>query len=194
MKQNNLSRLRLLVLCALFAALTAVLAQIILPVGPIPFNLAMLGAFLAGMLLPPVWAAGSMLVYLVMGFIGIPVFAGLAGGPGILFGKTGGYILGYCCIAFCTAISVQHGVLQTKGRRAILFAALGMGVGLVICYALGTAWFMLLTQSNFATALTLCVLPFVVPDIAKGVGAYALGCVLEKRLSRMGFSVRGGKI
>ena len=62
-----------LVLTALFAALTAVLAQIQLPIGPVPFNLAVFGAFLAGMLLAPAWAAASMGVYMLLGAVGIPV-------------------------------------------------------------------------------------------------------------------------
>ena len=83
-----------LVLAALFAALTAVLAQIQLPIGPVPFNLAVFGAFLAGMLLAPAWAAASMGVYMLLGAVGIPVFAGFMGGPAVLLSKTGGYVIG----------------------------------------------------------------------------------------------------
>lgn len=78
-----------LVLTALFAALTAVLAQIQLPIGPVPFNLAVFGAFLAGMLLEPAWAAASMGVYMLLGVVGIPVFAGFMGGPCGAFGQDG---------------------------------------------------------------------------------------------------------
>ena len=89
---------------ALLAALTAVLAQVQLPIGPVPFNLAVLGAFLAGMLLRPAWAACAMGVYMALGLIGIPVFAGFVGGPAVLAGKTGGYVLGYVCIAWCLSL------------------------------------------------------------------------------------------
>ena len=94
---------------ALLAALTAVLAQLQLPIGPVPFNLAVLGAFLAGMLLRPAWAVCSMCVYMALGVIGIPVFAGFLGGPAVLVGKTGGYVLGYVCIAWCTAMARRFG-------------------------------------------------------------------------------------
>ena len=108
---------------ALLAALTAVLAQVQLPIGPVPFNLAVLGAFLAGMLLRPAWAACAMGVYMALGLIGIPVFAGFVGGPAVLAGKTGGYVLGYVCIAWCTAMARRFG-------RLWLMAA-GMALGLV---------------------------------------------------------------
>lgn len=145
---------------ALLAALTAVLAQVQLPIGPVPFNLAVLGAFLAGMLLRPAWAACAMGVYMALGLIGIPVFAGFVGGPAVLAGKTGGYVLGYVCIAWCTAMARRFGRLW--------LTAAGMALGLVLCYALGTAWFMGMTGTGLGPSLAFCVWPFVVPDICKG--------------------------
>ncbi|MEG1744447.1 MAG: biotin transporter BioY [Ruthenibacterium sp.] len=170
---------RNLVLCALFAALTAVLAQIQLPIGPVPFNLAVLGAFMAGMLLSPAWAACSMGVYLALGVIGVPVFAGFMGGPAVLFGKTGGYVLGYIAIALCTALAL-------KLTDQAWLIALAMAGGLVICYVLGTAWFMAVTGADLASSLAWCVLPFVLPDLAKVVCAYLLGKLLQVRLAKAG--------
>ncbi len=103
---------------ALFAALTAVLAQIQLPIGPVPFNLAVFGAFLAGMLLEPAWAAASMGVYMLLGAVGIPVFAGFMGGPAVLLGKTGGYVIGYIFIALATALAVKR-----SGKLPVIGAA-----------------------------------------------------------------------
>lgn len=167
-----------LVLTALFAALTAVLAQIQLPIGPVPFNLAVLGAFLAGMMLEPLWAGASMLVYMLLALIGVPVLAGFAGGPGILFGKTGGYVLGYLFIALLTALAAKSG-------KAFV-TALGMLAGLAVCYALGTAWFMAVTGTSLAKSLAWCVWPFIVPDVCKGVCAYALGRLVSARLAKAG--------
>ena len=166
-----------LVLMALFAALTAVLAQIMLPLGPVLFNLAVLGAFLAGMLLPPSAAAGSMLVYFLMALVALPVLAGFTGGPGVLFGSTGGYVVGYLCIALATAWGARRGLRQT---------VLGMAVGLALCYALGTAWFMAVTGGGLAESLGWCVLPFLLPDAVKGAGALMLGRVLNDRLAKAG--------
>lgn len=171
--------MRDLCLTALFAALTAVLAQIQLPIGPVPFNLAVLGAFLTGMLLKPLWAACSMLVYLLLGLIGVPVFAGFVGGPAILFGKTGGYVLGYLLIALFTSLAVNR-------TQHILWIALAMAAGLLACYTLGTLWFMTVTGSGLVESLGWCVLPFLVPDIAKGVLAFAAGRLLRGRLAKAG--------
>lgn len=167
---------RTLVLTALFTALTAVLAQIQLPLGPVPFNLAVFGAYLAGMMLPQLSAAGSMLIYLMLAFIGVPVLAGFTGGPGILFGKTGGYVLGYVLIAFCTAVAAK------KGKTIV--TAMGMLLGLFGCYALGTIWFMVITGTGLGQSLAWCVFPFIIPDIGKAVCAYLLGKVLSKRLTQ----------
>ena len=147
-----------LVLTALFAALTAVLAQIQLPIGPVPFNLAVFGAFLAGMLLEPAWAAASM---------------------GVLLGKTGGYVIGYIFIALATALAVKR-----SGKLPVIGAA--MLAGLLICYGFGTAWFMAVTGADLVSALGWCVLPFIVPDVCKGVLACVLGRLLAGRLAKAG--------
>ena len=168
-----------LVLTALFAALTAVLAQIQLPIGPVPFNLAVFGAFLAGMLLEPAWAAASMGVYMLLGAVGIPVFAGFMGGPTVLLGKTGGYVIGYIFIALATALAVKR-----SGKLPVIGAA--MLAGLLVCYGFGTAGFMAVTGADLVSALGWCVLPFIVPDVCKGVLACVLGRLLAGRLAKAG--------
>lgn len=168
-----------LVLTALFAALTAVLAQLQLPIGPVPFNLAVFGAFLAGMLLEPAWAAASMGVYMLLGAVGIPVFAGFMGGPAVLLGKTGGYVIGYIFIALATALAVKR-----SGKLPVIGAA--MLAGLLVCYGFGTAWFMAVTGADLVSALGWCVLPFIVPDVCKGVLACVLGRLLAGRLAKAG--------
>ena len=164
-----------LVLTALFAALTAVLAQIQLPIGPVPFNLAVFGAFLAGMLLEPAWAAASMGVYMLLGAVGIPVFAGFMGGPAVLLGKTGGYVIGYIFIALATALAVKR-----SGKLPVI------GAAMLVCYGFGTAWFMAVTGADLVSALGWCVLPFIVPDVCKGVLACVLGRLLAGRLAKAG--------
>lgn len=180
MKTKNTTQL--LVLTALFTAITAVLAQIQLPFGPVPFSLAVLAVFVTGMLLPPLWACISMFVYMVLGVIGVPVFANFGAGPAALFGKTGGYVIGYFAIALCTSLAVKY-----SGK--VLIIALAMLAGLVICYAFGTAWFMFVTGSGLAASLAWCVFPFILPDIAKAVCAYLLGRALSARLASAGLAV-----
>lgn len=169
------------VLTALFAAVTAVLAQIQLPIGPVPFNLALFGMFLAGMLLTPAWAACSALLYLLLGIIGIPVFAGFRGGPAVLLGSTGGYLVGYLFVALCTSLA-QH----RSGRLPVVAA--GMVLGIAICYSFGTAWYMTLSGASPGTALGWCVLPFLLPDLGKAALAFAVGRMLAARLRAAGLA------
>ena len=83
---------RSLVLCALMAALTAICSQIQIPLPMVPINLALFAVHLSGALLGWKYGALSMVVYALLGVIGVPVFAGFGSGPAVLFGKTGGYI------------------------------------------------------------------------------------------------------
>ncbi len=175
MSTKTKNKTKYMVLCALFAALMAVLSQIIVPIGPVPFNLGVLGAFLCGIILPPLWASVSMLVYVLLALIGMPVLAGMQGGIGALFGPTGGYVIGYIAVAFLTSFGIN------KFKFMFLHMAL-MLLGLIVCYALGTAWFMLLTQNTLATSLAYCVTPFIIPDIFKLLLSYFFGKTIKKGL------------
>jgi len=172
--KNTQTRTRSMVLAAVLAAATAILAQIMLPIGPVPFNLALLGVFLAGCLLPVGWAVASIAVYVLLGVFGIPVFAGFSGGPAVLAGPTGGYIVGYLFVALLSALAVRSGKLAVS--------ALGMIAGLIVCYALGTGWFMIATGRGLGESLMLCVVPFLLPDLAKGALALLVSRAVKARL------------
>lgn len=174
MEHSNL-RTRSMVGAAVLAAMTAVLSQIVLPIGPVPFNLAVFGAYLTGCLLTPDRAFGSIGVYLLMGLIGLPVFAGFSGGPSVFFGPTGGYLIGYLFLAFLTSLAVH----RSGKLRWILPAML---VGLLLCYLFGTVWFMVVTGTGLIESLMLCVIPFVIPDLCKAVAALLLMRALRARL------------
>ena len=96
-------------LCALFAALTAILSQISIPLPftPVPINLAMVSVFMAGALLGAKRGAISQVVYVIIGIIGVPVFASFTAGIGIVVGPTGGYIAGYIVAAIIVGIIVK---------------------------------------------------------------------------------------
>ena len=172
--EHTVKKTRELVLASLMTAATAVLAQIMLPIGPVPLNLAVLGAYLAGCLLEPAWALASMAAYLLLGAFGLPVFAGLSGGPAVLAGPTGGYIVGYLLIALFTALAAKRG--------GTLLISAAMAAGLLACYALGTGWFMVVTGRGLAESLALCVLPFVIPDACKAAAALLLSRAVRARL------------
>ena len=168
-----------LALCAVFAALTAVCSQIQIPLAVIPINLALFSVHLCAALTEKRYAALSMTVYLLMGLVGLPVFVGFQGGAGVLFGRTGGYIIGYVASAYVTAL------LMEKLGRAWWQAALFMALGVLACYTLGTAWYMVLTKSPLWLSLSYCVFPFLPGDAVKIALAVLLAGRLEKPLKRV---------
>ena len=177
---NGLSARRL-ALCALFAALTAVCAQVTIALpGLVPISLSLLPVLLCGALLPWTDAVLAMGVYLLMGLFGLPVFSGLAGGPAKLFGVTGGYILGYLP---CAAVT---GLLCARREAGWLRLALAMAAGTLVCYAFGTVWFMALRHTALWPSLTACVLPFLPFDALKIALAAVLSLRLRPVLRRMG--------
>lgn len=163
-----------LVLAALMTALTAVCAQVQIPLPAVPLSLATLGACLCGALLPPRFAALAMAAYVLLGAIGVPVYAGFAAGPSVLFGPTGGYLFGYIPLAVTVSL-----ILRRTGR-SFPALALAMAAGTAICYALGTAWFMAVTGTGLSAAVVSCVLPFLPSDGAK----IALAATLAMRLNK----------
>ncbi|SCJ77870.1 Biotin ECF transporter S component BioY [uncultured Clostridium sp.] len=166
---------RTLILCAIFAALTAVFSQIAIPLPMVPINLAMLAVFIAGGVLGPWVGALSQVVYVLLGAVGLPVFSQFTGGLGIIVGPTGGYIAGYVVAALITGLTVQKWCSP-------LPLALGMVAGMAACYALGTAWFMVVTGSALGAALMTCAVPFLIGDAVKIAVAAALSPRLRREL------------
>ena len=174
------ARLHKMVGCALFAALTAVCSQLAIPMPwGVPSNLALFAVYMAGTMLGPVWGAASQLVYLLLAAVGVPVMAGMQGGPAVLLGKTGGYVLGYIFAALITAL-----ISKALGRK-FWSLCVAMVVGCAACYVLGTIWFMTLTGADLASALGWCVLPYLPGDAIKIVLAAVLTLQLDKRMPRV---------
>lgn len=154
-----------LTLAALFAALTAVGAQIHaqLPFTPVPIVLSNFFALLAGLVLGPRLGATSQVVYVLLGAVGVPVFAGPSGGPRVLFGPTGGYLFGFILAA------VAAGALRgprPDAPRAVLAAA----VGAALIYAAGVLWLAFVIGMGLRHAFAVGVLqPFLVGDAVKVV-------------------------
>ena len=174
MTANRLGSTRSIILMAEMAALTAVCSQIMIPLTPIPANLALLAVFLTGGLLGAKRASLTMTAYLLLGTFGVPVFSGFRSGPGALFGPTGGFLFGYLGAAYLT------GLLSRKAENKTARYILPMTAGLIVCYGMGTAWFMILTNRTFVEALLICVVPFLPGDAVK----IAVAAVLSSRLKR----------
>ncbi len=165
-----------LVYIAVGAALLAVCAWISIPL-TVPFTMQTFGVFFVLSALGGKRGTCSILVYILLGAIGVPVFAQFSSGLGILLGNTGGYILGFLLTG---AIYIVMTKLLGE-KLPVRIAALVLG--LAVCYAFGTAWFMYLyTKANGAvtlgTVLSWCVIPFVIPDLVK----LALAVVISARL------------
>lgn len=164
-----------MVRCALFAALLAVCSQIIIPLPMISISLALFAVHLAGAVLGPRWGTAAVLVYVLLGVCGAPVFQGFRAGPAVLFDKTGGYILGYVLDAWIAGLWARR-----VGQSLPLLCA-GMALGTAVCYAFGTAWFMVLTGTGLWASLSYCVIPFLPGDAVKIGLAAALTRALARR-------------
>lgn len=182
------AQIRAAVLCGLFAAFTAVFSQISLPIGPVPISCSLIAVYLAGLFLPVKTAALSQLVYLLLGIVGVPVFAGFQSGAARLAGPTGGYLLVFPVIALILSLAmiIYDKKLARKplaARAAYIVGA--MLVSLIVCYAAGTAWFTVFSGSTFQKAMRLTVVPFIAGDIAKIVLCTVITLSARERLQKL---------
>ncbi|MGN1277446.1 MAG: biotin transporter BioY [Floccifex sp.] len=153
-----------LVYIALMAVCIGLIAPLSIPVGEIPISLATFMVMVAGIWLG--WKKGCIAValYILLGCIGLPFFAGYKSGFAVLFGTTGGYIIGYIALAFFAGLKVNKSWMRI----------VNMVIGTFILYVIGTIWFMILTKMNLMTSLLYCVIPFLLGDALKIVLAYLL--------------------
>ncbi|MBQ9459886.1 MAG: biotin transporter BioY [Oscillospiraceae bacterium] len=172
-----------LVYIAVCAALMALCSWISIPaVAPLPpFTLQTFAAFLIVLLLGGRRGTLAMLVYILLGAIGLPVFSHFRGGIGVLLDTTGGYIVGFLFIGLIYRAAER----VSDGRTVQKLAALVLG--LLVCYAFGTAWFMVVYARKsgpvgLSAALSWCVLPFIIPDLVKLALAWSLAVPLKKQV------------
>ena len=153
-------KIRRMARCAIFAALLTLCGWISIPMGDIAVTLQTFGVFLTLGLLGGKWGTAAIGVYLVMGAVGLPVFSGFRGGLGVLLGATGGYMVGF----LLTGLAYWLVTALFRGRGGFW----GCLLGLVLCYAAGTAWFCLVwlkgEELSLWAVLVRCVLPYLVPD------------------------------
>lgn len=173
MKTRNLA------LTAMFTALTMVLGPlvIVLPFTPIPISLAMIPIYLCGALLPKQNAFTAMVVYLLLGTAGLPVFSQFRSGLGVLLGPTGGFLLAYPVMAFLIAL-----LLEKLPDHKFYSLPIAFFPALLLCYAFGFLMFMAISHVSAAKALTLTVFPFIPLDIVKIAFSAAVAMALKKAL------------
>lgn len=166
---------RELVLVALFAALLAALSQLSIPLpSGVPLTMQTFAVALCGFTLGAKRAPQAVLVYLLMGAVGLPVFAGLMGGAGVLVGVTGGFLWGFLAMA------------ALCGTRKPAFAA----AGLAVCHALGVLQFNLVTQTPPAAAFALVSAPYLIKDAISVTAAYFASAAVRRGLQAARFSFK----
>ena len=165
---------------ALMTAILAVCGWITIPLPEpmVPFTLQTFGVFLCLLILGGRDGTLAIAAYLLLGAVGAPVFSSFRGGLGVLLGSTGGYLTGFL------ATGLLYWALTARGEGGTKRKLLACALGLLLCYAFGTAWF-LVAYARAAgpiglwAALGMCVFPFVVPDLVK----LALAWMLSRRLA-----------
>lgn len=178
-KEVQINKTRDIVFIALFAVLIAVCAWISIP-SIVPFTMQTFAVYLTLNFLGGKRGTVSVCVYLLLGLIGVPVFSNFNAGPGALFGATGGYMIGWIFSGLVMWL------LEKMHGNKIWVQAVSMVVGLVVCYIMGTAWFMFVYAHNTGpvglwTVLGWCVFPFIIPDMVK----LGLALWLSQRLKKI---------
>ena len=163
---------------AMGAVIIALCAWISIPAA-VPFTLQTFGIFLVLAVLGARQGSAAVLVYILLGLVGLPVFAGFSGGPGALLGPTGGYIVGFALIGPVCLLADRLPLPELARCLA------GNLAGLAVCYSFGTFWFIRVSAMNgsaysLPTVLGMCVIPFILPDCIK----LALALTVGRRLAR----------
>ena len=159
-----------MVLCSLFAALTAVCAWIAIPLPPISFTMQTFAVLLTLGILGGKWGTASILLYLMLGIVGLPVFSGFRGGASALLDATGGFLWGFL------AAGLLYWVLERLGKLPAMICAM------LVCYLCGSWWFSVYSGAGIGVSLMTCVVPWLIPDGVKLGLAYTLSGRIGKHL------------
>ena len=170
-----------LTLIALMTAILCIVAPFSLPLpfSPVPISFATFILYLSAYVLGAKYGTISCILYLLLGFIGLPVFSGFSGGVGRLLGPTGGYMIGYIFLVLIGGFVVE----MSDGRR--LPSTLGFLLGTAITYAFGSAWLAVQMDFTFLQAVATGVLPYLPGDTVKIIAALIIGPILKNRLKRL---------
>ena len=173
-------KIRQLTLVGLMTAIICILGPISFPVpiSPVPISLGTLAIYFVLTVLGMKLGALSVLIYLLLGLAGLPVFTGFTGGPGKLFGPTGGYLIGYLFMA------LTAGFFLDKKNSSLFLSVLGMLLGTAVLYLFGSVWLAYQASLTLPQALMAGVVPYLPGDLVKLVLAMFLGLQVRKRLPR----------
>ncbi|MGG0755562.1 biotin transporter BioY [Brevibacillus laterosporus] len=178
--QHRNENLRTYMVIAIFTSITAVFAQITIPLPIVPITGQTLAVGLVATVLGSRYGTISMILYAVLGAIGVPVFAGFSGGPQVLIGPTGGFIFGFIATAFIM------GYLLEKTKYTFTMALLANLLGMVVTFLFGVTQLKLVLNLSWAGAMAAGVTPFIAGGVIKAILAAYVGIILRKRLISIG--------
>ena len=163
-------------LMALMSALLCLLDPISIPIGPFPITLSIFIIYIISYILDANSALISVFIYLLMGIVGLPVFAGYKSGLGVILGPSGGYLISYLVVVYISSY------YNNKYYYNKILQLLFMFITLILCYVCGTIWFSIFKKMTFIESLFICVFPFIITDVIKIIAACMLGNEIRKRL------------
>lgn len=164
------------VVTAFSAAIIAVLAQITIPLPLVPITGQTLAVGLVVTILGIKYGTLSVLLYILLGAIGLPVFSAFSGGLGILIGPTGGYIIGFLVQAFLM------GLYMDQFNKTYFHAIIANLFGMIVTLAFGATWLKILGDLSWTAALMSGVVPFIIVGVIKAILAAWLGIIVRNRL------------
>ena len=171
---------RTICMIAMLTAVTSVLSimQIPIPWG-VPFTLQTAAVALSGYVLGEKYGTISTILYVLLGTIGVPVFAGMSAGPGVLFGATGGYIFGFIFMTFLCGVGRTH---MKKGAAGIVWLVGFSALGLAACHILGIIQLKFVAKMTWGSAALAGSVPYLAKDIASVIGAYIVAVAIRQAL------------
>lgn len=177
-------KVKRIVLISLMACLICVCSWLTIPMA-VPFTMQTFAIFCALILLGGIDGTIAIMLYVVIGMIGVPVFSGFRGGVGHILGPTGGYIIGFVATGLIYLL-FELCMKRQEPKKKLIFEIIALVIGLFACYLIGSLWFYFVSDSsdyNFFRILMICVVPYIIPDILKLV----LALVISKRLKKVIF-------
>lgn len=170
-------------LIAMFVAIISVCSWISIPVGTVPFTLQTLAVFVTAGVLGTKRSVITILVYIVLGLIGVPVFTQFKAGPHAIVGPTGGYLIGFIFMVIAIGEITKMFPNKNQSTRNMVFLV-SMIVGDVLCFIAGTIHFMHVMKMDLAGAIAICIIPYIIPDILKMLMALPLIARISKYIGK----------
>lgn len=179
---KNRAFIRDIALISVSAALITICSWISIPLGPVPFTLQTLGILAVMLTIGGRRGTIAIVVYLALGAVGVPVFAGFKGGIGAFLGPTGGFLIGFviAALVYWLLEKVLFKRLMNTAVKTWIFGILSFVIFEIVMYVIGVIWFMTVYAAQtgpvgLATVMGWCVIPFIIPDIVKMAVAVLIG-------------------